>query len=239
MSKKRSNKGRKSLTAVSAVVAAGLSPGIASSTPAPQPLNTEMELTAADAVAINGDVFDFDELFAMHQYSDEPQIIKPVYGPPPPKVYGPPPPDDRTMEEQQKAQREQALQDSIRLAMERQSQALVYGPPPPRYKFIGPDELRSLAAQNQESAVEMVMEALMDYCAEMPNPDAKGNNILSEESNLVRELKMGHTQLEMLQQEIERRFGVQVTENMLEQLGTLRRIAKFVVTVVAPIKMEE
>ena len=30
-----------------------------------------------------------------------------------------------------------------------------------------------------------------------------------------------------------------VTEDMLKQLGTLRRIAKFVVTVAAPIKPEE
>ena len=231
MSKKRKNKGRKSLTAVSAVVAAGLSPGIASSTPVPQPLNTEIELTAADAVAINGDVFGFDELFAMQQPSSEPQIIK--------TVYGPPPPDDRIKEEEQKAQRERARMDSIRLAQERQSQALVYGPPPPKYKGIGPEELRSMAATDRESAVEVVRNALMDYCAKMPYPDAEGNIYLSEDYNLVSELKMGHMQLEMLQQEIENRFGVQLTEDMLKQLGTLRRIAKFVVTVVTPTRMEE
>ena len=237
MSIKRSNKGRKSLTAVGAVVAAGLSPGIASSTPAPQPPSAEVELTAADAVAINGDVFDFDELFAMRQVNNGHVIVKPVYGPPHPKVYGPRPPVDKDgkkpQEGQQKDQREQARQDSIRQAMEKQSQALVYGPPPPRYKFIGPEELRDLAAENQERAAEVVLEALMDY------PDAANNIILSEDPDLVRELKMGHTQLEMLQQEIERRFGVQVTEDMLKQLGSLRRVANFVATVAAPIKKED
>ena len=62
---KKKNKGKKSLTAVGAVVAAGLTPGIVTGAPASQPPIPDVEFTAADAVSIGGDVFDFDELFAM------------------------------------------------------------------------------------------------------------------------------------------------------------------------------
>ena len=67
MKKKNKNKARKSITAVGAVVAAGLTPGFVTGTPAQQSPSTDIELTAADVVSINGDVFNFDELFAMHQ----------------------------------------------------------------------------------------------------------------------------------------------------------------------------
>ncbi|MBR6283829.1 MAG: acyl carrier protein [Muribaculaceae bacterium] len=94
-------KGKKSLTAVSAVVAAGLAPGIAASASASatQPAGTEVEVTAADVVAIDGEVLDFDVLFAATQPAGtdqqpprrSPDKHKCVYGPPPRVVYGPPP----------------------------------------------------------------------------------------------------------------------------------------------------
>lgn len=239
MKKKRKNK--KSLTAIGTVVAAGLSPGIVSGSPVPQSPGTDVELTAADAVSINGDVLDFDELYALQQINHRRQA--PVYGPPQPKVYGPRPPkekdNDNDKKEQQEDWREQARQDSIRLAMEKQEHALVYGPPPPTYRGVGPEELRSIAANDKQEAANVVLEALMDYCAEMPlDPNVTGHIILSENSDLVRELAMRHTQLESLQQEIENRFGIQLTEDMLKQLGTLRRIANFIAEVAAPIQDE-
>lgn len=216
---KKKNKGRKSITAVSAVVAAGLTPGIISGSPASQPPINDVELTAADAISIGGDIFDFDELFAMEQIRRDPRDI--------PKVYGPPP-------SIHKAQRQDSINQSI---------AEVYGPPPPRYLFVGPEELRSIAANDKQEAADMILEALMDYCRQRPldpnvDPNVTGHIILREDRDLVRDLMMDSMQLEMLQQEIADRFEVQLTEEMLKQLGTLRRVANFIAEVVAPIKEE-
>ena len=216
---KKKDKGRKSITAVSAVVAAGLTPGIISGSPASQPPINDVELTAADAISIGGDIFDFDELFAMEQIRRDPRDI--------PKVYGPPP-------SIHKAQRQDSINQSI---------AEVYGPPPPRYRFVGPEELRSIAANDKQEAADMILEALMDYCRQRPldpnvDPNVTGHIILREDRDLVRDLMMDSKQLEMLQQEIADRFEVQLTEEMLKQLGTLRRVANFIAEVVAPIKEE-
>lgn len=216
---KKKNKGRKSITAVSAVVAAGLTPGIISGSPASQPPINDVELTAADAISIGGDIFDFDELFAMEQIRRDPRDI--------PKVYGPPP-------SIHKAQRQDSINQSI---------AEVYGPPPPRYLFVGPEELRSIAANDKQEAADVILEALMDYCRQRPldpnvDPNVTGHIILREDRDLVRDLMMDSKQLELLQQEIADRFEVQLTEEMLKQLGTLRRVANFIAEVVAPIKEE-
>lgn len=216
---KKKNKGRKSITAVSAVVAAGLTPGIISGSPASQPPINDVELTAADAISIGGDIFDFDELFAMEQIRRDPRDI--------PKVYGPPP-------SIHKAQRQDSINQSI---------AEVYGPPPPRYLFVGPEELRSIAANDKQEAADVILEALMDYCRQRPldpnvDPNVTGHIILREGRDLVRDLMMDSKQLELLQQEIADRFEVQLTEEMLKQLGTLRRVANFIAEVVTPIKEE-
>ena len=216
---KKKNKGRKSITAVSAVVAAGLTPGIISGSPASQPPINDVELTAADAISIGGDIFDFDELFAMEQIRRDPRDI--------PKVYGPPP-------SIHKAQRQDSINQSI---------AEVYGPPPPRYRFVGPEELRFIAANDKQEAADVILEALMDYCRQRPldpnvDPNVTGHIILREDRDLVRDLMMDSMQLELLQQEIADRFEVQLTEEMLKQLGTLRRVANFIAEVVTPIKEE-
>lgn len=216
---KKKKKGRKSITAVSAVVAAGLTPGIISGSPASQPPINDVELTAADAISIGGDIFDFDELFAMEQIRRDPRDI--------PKVYGPPP-------SIHKAQRQDSINQSI---------AEVYGPPPPRYRFVGPEELRSIAANDKQETADMILEALMDYCRQRPldpnvDPNVTGHIILREDRDLVRDLMMDSKQLELLQQEIADRFEVQLTEEMLKQLGTLHRVANFIAEVVTPIKEE-
>ena len=83
MKKKKKNQSRKSITAVGAVFAAGLTPGIVTGSPVPEPLNTDIELTAADVVSIDGEKFDFEDLFAMNQADPVPvdQVVV-VYGPP-------------------------------------------------------------------------------------------------------------------------------------------------------------
>lgn len=227
MKKKKKNKGKKSLTAVGAVVAAGLTPGIVTSAQAVQPPSTDVEFTAADVISINGDVFDFDELFAMSQVKRDPRNI--------PKVYGPPVSvKEKEERERQEALREAARRDSIRRAQNELK--LVYGPPPPRYQGVDSDRLRDIIARDKTEAQSILKEALMDYLCQMPlNKDAD----VSLQGNLVRDFKMDSQQLEALSQEIEDRFGVQLTVEMIKQLGTPERIAKFIVEVAAPIKEKE
>ena len=232
---KKKNKGRKSLTAVGAVVAAGLTPGIVTGTPASLPPNPDVEITAADAISINGETFDFDELFAMHQVYRDPRETPKVYGPPPVSI------KDKEVQAPDEALREQARLDSIRRVMDRQ--ALVYGPPPtvygpptPKYNSIGPDELRSIAADDKEEATSLTLRILMDFCYYMmSNTNGVVPTNLSENSDLIHDLKMDAQQMYNLQEQIERRFAVQMSEDMLTRLGTLSRIATFIVEVIKPI----
>ena len=63
---KKNNKGKRTLTAVGAVVAAGLTPGfIAVSATGATLQSPNAEVTAAEVVAIDGQVYSFDELYAM------------------------------------------------------------------------------------------------------------------------------------------------------------------------------
>ena len=144
---KKKNKGKKSLTAVGAVVAAGLTPGIVTGAPASQPPIPDVEFTAADAVSIGGDVFDFDELFAMQQVVTEQQHPKTVYGPPPPIAK-----DDDV---RQAAIRAKMREDSIRRAME--ARELVYGPPSMLRMSIA-EELRQIAADSKDRAIGYIQE---------------------------------------------------------------------------------
>lgn len=61
---KKKNKGKKALTAVGAVVAAGLTPGIIAASPHQ---GSNVGITAADVVAIDGTTYGFDELYAMQR----------------------------------------------------------------------------------------------------------------------------------------------------------------------------
>ena len=66
MKKKNNNKGKKALTAVGAVVAAGLTPGfIAASAAGSSIQGPNTGATAAEVVAIDGQAYSFDELYAM------------------------------------------------------------------------------------------------------------------------------------------------------------------------------
>ncbi|MBR5726069.1 MAG: hypothetical protein IKX56_04970 [Muribaculaceae bacterium] len=65
---KKKNKGKKALAAMGAVVAAGLTPGIIAATPACMPgQNPNAVITAAEVVAIDGNAYSFEELYAMQQ----------------------------------------------------------------------------------------------------------------------------------------------------------------------------
>lgn len=65
---KKRNKGKKALTAVGAVVAAGLTPGFVAASAAGLPNQSpNAGITAADVVAIAGSTYSFDELYAMQR----------------------------------------------------------------------------------------------------------------------------------------------------------------------------
>lgn len=144
--KKRKNKNKKSLTAMSAVVAAGLTPGIALVSAAAQQPRLDVEYTAADMVSINGEVMDFDELFDMQlgENGDTTQSKKQQErairdsisraNKSHQKVYGPPPPNrvkkDRKRDKIDQETRDRQIADSIAQAYERRT-VLVYGPPTP------------------------------------------------------------------------------------------------------------
>ena len=66
MKKKNKNKGKKALTAVGAVVAAGLTPGFIAASAGCMPIQGHnVEVSAAQVVAIDGQAYSFDELYAM------------------------------------------------------------------------------------------------------------------------------------------------------------------------------
>ena len=105
MKKKNKNKRKKTLTAVGALVAAGLTPGIIAATPVNEP---NAGVTAAEVVAIAGQTYGFDELYAMQQRAVrkvEPQVatrygVPPsqqsrLYGVPHPRVPAPKPPQPK------------------------------------------------------------------------------------------------------------------------------------------------
>lgn len=262
---KKKNKAKKSITAVGAVVAAGLTPGIVTGSPVPPSPSANVELTAADAVSINGEVFDFDELLALnpnHQINRDETLVV-VYGSRPPEVKQndmdkkkDKQKDKKKDKKKSKKEREQEIADSLaleqakeeQLARERyeamrrdsiraiqESRKLVYGPPPPRFQYVGPERLRSIAANDKREAFNLVMEKLINYCFQMTTSDGRDATI-TPSSNIVSELKLNSSQLKELSEEIENSFAVQLTVDMMEQLGKLSRIADFIVEVVTPIK---
>lgn len=237
---KKKNKGKKSLTAIGAVVAAGLTPGIVSGAPASQSSGPDVELTAADVVSINGEVFDFDELFAMREASPAQQVIRTVYGPRQPKVYGPVPPknkdkvkdEDNDNKLQEEALLEQARLDSIRRAEEKR--ALVYGPPPVRYVSSNPEEIRAyILSVDKDGAIDNIQYKLRDFISLMTNIR---QNRIGPDDYFTKDLNLSPEQQASLLKEVENSFGVQLTDDMLTQLNTVYRLARFIVEVISPIK---
>lgn len=74
--KKEKNKGKKTLAAMGAVVAAGLTPGFVAASAAGLPnQGSNAGITAADVVAMDGTTYSFDELYAM-QRGDTVEVIE-------------------------------------------------------------------------------------------------------------------------------------------------------------------
>ena len=276
MKKKNKNQSRKSITAVGAVVAAGLTPGIVTGTPLPEPLSSDINLTAADAVSINGEMYDFEDLFAMNQGDpvSVDQTVVVVYGSPKAikkreekkkkeeekkkkeekkkdKDKKKKNDKDQEMREWQiadsaareekrqiqemdelKAAREKARRDSIERVMQREYK-LVYGPPRPSYESSDPEQVRlEIAEYSKDKAIAYVESIIIAY---LDNISDMGVRFRGEE----RKVFYSKTELDSddktrLIEEVERSFGVQLTEEMMEQLNTPNRLAQFIVEVIKP-----
>ena len=209
MKKKNKNKGKKALTAVGAVVAAGLTPGIVAATPLQSP---NAEITAAEMVSISGKAYSFDELYAMQQpgYAQADPQVAARYGVPRPQTqqttkYGVPRPPTQ--------------------------QTTMYGVPRPRpYPQPKPNP-REIKERNIQIALDTIQLSLMEYCAWLIDADFYGI-IISPDSDLTRDLGMTEDELKSLKAEIEDRYGVEVSYHRFYlngQLNTLRLITEYIV----------
>lgn len=213
--KKKNNKisrGRKSLTAVGAVLAAGLTPGIGVADAQPQ--GADMELTAADVVLIDGQEVNLDNMFV----NDD---------------------DD----EAARRLREEFVRDSIRHveAMHKKvygpPPALVYGPRPPmRDRFDGidnpVDRINTIVAEDKQAAVEIVQKELIEYCSFLMNTDDT-DIVIDGDTRLVQDLKMDASLLRSLIYQVERSYGVELTQRNARRLSTVNRLAQFIVDRIA------
>lgn len=257
MKKKKKNQSRKSITAVGAVVAAGLTPGIVTGAPAPEPLSTDIELTAADAVSINGEMFEFEDLFAMNQGDSVPvdQLVV-LYGSP--KAIKKAMKEKKKKEKSQKAKeqdmidslnneisimekqiedlREQASfeamrQDRIQRALQDRYK-LVYGPPRPLYTLDSPESLRRIIAIDKTRATDLVQDLISSFAYKITDKP------INPKDNIISDLKLNSQQLETFKQRIYEELGVIITSDMMKKLGTLERIAGFIVEVATPINQD-
>jgi hypothetical protein len=201
--KKDKNKGKKTLAVVGAVVAAGLSPGILNATPLYVPDQApNAALTAAEVVAIGGNAYGFDELYAMQQPANgqsdastqEPPQVATRYGVRPSSMYGvkrPPLPSTS---------------------------------PTPYYE-------PTVIYRDQER-LDTIQEGLWDICIRILDADPYTNGLnFTLDSDLTRELEMSEDQLKALKAEIQDYYGVEVSHHrfrLVGQLNTLRLISEYI-----------
>lgn len=212
MKKKNKNKGKKALAAVGAVVAAGLTPGIIAATPNAMPVqDPNIGLTAAEVVAIAGNTYSFDELYAMQQpaaarvqegapqvalrYGVQPRPTKPVRPTPPTAKYAAPRPPG-------------------------QHETLYGVTRPPKPVVV------------EVSLLDTIQEDLIGLCVELLDADPyTWGYVFSLDSDLTREMEMSEEQLKALKAEIKERYGVEVSYPrfyLLGQLNTLRLISEYI-----------
>ena len=215
MMKKR-NKGKKALTTVGAVVVAGLTPGFIAATPGCLPSqNTSVEITAAEVVAIDGNTYSFDELYAMQQV-------------------------DRT--QRQKSQPKSQPQTR---PQRRPQQACKYGAPSVPGTQIPPSTLYGVPRpkvpkeqvvflQSDTERIQMdILAYLMEYCSLLIDADKRGI-IITPDSDLTKHLGMTEDELKDLKAEIEDCYGVEVSYHrfrLIGQLNTLRLISEYITNI--------
>lgn len=203
MSKKK-NKGKKTLTAMGAVVAAGLTPGIVAASAAGAPVQSpNLEITAADAVAIDGNTYSFDELFAMQQFGDGRSNYAAASVPP------------------QHATRYGGPYKPVQPARK-------YGVPSPRPQ----PQNHIVIIEKTVEGLDTIQATLLDLCVQVVDADAATNGVLfSLDSDLTREIGMNDYQLKALKAAIEEHYGIEVSYNrfyLKGQLNTLRLISEYI-----------
>lgn len=213
---KKKNKGKKTLAAVGAVVAAGLTPGIIAATPNAMPVqDPNIGLTAAEVVAIAGNTYSFDELYAMQQpaggrgqESAAPQVAM-RYGVPP-KPVKPSQPVAKYAAPRPPGQHE-----------------TYYGVPRPHIHPQPPIDVIEVSA-----ALDTIQEDLIGLCVELLDADPYTRGyVFSLDSDLTREMEMSEEQLKALKAEIKERYGVEVSYPrfyLLGQLNTLRLVSEYI-----------
>lgn len=213
---KKKNKGKKTLAAVGAVVAAGLTPGIIAATPNAMPVqDPNIGLTAAEVVAIAGNTYSFDELYAMQQpaggrgqESAAPQVAM-RYGVPP-KPVKPSQPVAKYAAPRPPGQHE-----------------TYYGVPRPHIHPQPPIDVIEVSA-----ALDTIQEGLIGLCVELLDADPYTRGyVFSLDSDLTREMEMSEEQLKALKAEIKERYGVEVSYPrfyLVGQLNTLRLVSEYI-----------
>ena len=210
---KKKHKGKKTLTAVSAVVAAGLTPGFITATPSYSPMpEPTAAITAADAVSIDGNTYSFDELYAMQQPGNgqmsetasqvPPQHASRYGGPCRPNQY--------------------VTMYGVQRPFKPDSSQLKDPKPDPTIVII--------TTPNSETITMSCLEYLMEYTAQLIDADNRGI-LISPDSDLTHELGMDEDQLKELKAEIENLFGVEISHHRFRlkgQLNTLRLISDYI-----------
>lgn len=221
MKKKNQNKGKKTLAAVGAVVAAGLTPGIIAATPNAMPVQEpNIGLTAAEVVAIAGNTYSFDELYAMQQPADgrgqeaDPQVAM---------RYGVQPRPAQPSQPVRPKQPVRPTPPAAKYATPR--------PPGQHETFYG--VVRPVKpAVDEISLLDTIQEDLIDICVELLDADPYTRGyVFSLDSDLSREMEMSEEQLKALKAEIKERYGVEVSYPrfyLLGQLNTLRLISEYI-----------
>ena len=199
--KKKKNNRKKALTAMGAVVAAGLTPGfIAVSASGAPLLAPNAEITAAEVVAIDGDSYSFEELYAMQQ-------------------------------SQRQKSRSQPQQQAVRYGVPPSQrpvnpEATYYGV---RYP-VTPYVVEQSPSVDREEIQKSILTYLMDYCAILIDADARGI-IITPDSDLTKDLGMTEDDLKDLKAEIEEYFGVEVSHHRFRlkgQLNTLLLVSEYI-----------
>lgn len=200
---KKKNKGKRTLTAVGAVVAAGLTPGFITATPACLPSqNPNAEITAAEMIAIDGNTYSFDELYAIQQV-DRSQRHKPA----------------------PRQQQQQATRYGV--PRPQYPPSTLYGVPRPHTPAV---VIEQSATVDREEIQMSILEHLMDYCTLLINADKRGI-IISPDSDLTHDLGLTEDELKDLKAEIEERYGVEVSHHrfkLIGQLNTLYLVSEYI-----------
>ena len=216
MKNRKNNKRKKALTAVGALVAAGLTPGfIAVSATGATLHNPNAEVTAAEAVAIDGQAYSFDELYAMQQV-------------------------DKSQRRRTEPQSRPKSQQATRYGVPRPQQAPNYAAPRPEYPpttMYGVPRPHVPAVVVEESAtidreeIQMnILTYLMNYCNLLIDADKRGI-IITPDSDLTRDLGMTEDDLKQLKAEIEEYYGVEVSHHRFRlkgQLNTLFLVSAYI-----------